>query len=95
MPPPLLGRIDCALGDSLERARCAHHRRRLRRAGWEHALSASDGGWRRGGGAARAGNAIEVLIDGATALPAMAEAIAGARSHATAPGTPAPTQRSA
>src|SRR5438105_6169188 len=37
--------------------------------------------WAQGDPPARAGNALEVLIDGAAALPAMAEAIAGARSH--------------
>ena len=81
MIPGLLERVDCVVGDSIERAMTAHHRRRLRRVGWEHALSASDAGWVDAGEPPSAGNAIEVLVDGGEALPRMAEAIAGARSH--------------
>jgi phosphatidylserine/phosphatidylglycerophosphate/cardiolipin synthase-like enzyme len=81
MPPSLIDRADCALGDALERAMCAHHRRRLRRVGWDHALAAPGAGWARGGEPPRDGNSIEVLIDGETALPMIAAAIAAARSH--------------
>ena len=81
MLPPLVDHLDRALGHSLERAMCAHHRRRLRKVGWEHALTAADAGWARGTSPPRGGNAIEVLVDGETALPMMAEAIAAARSH--------------
>ena len=81
MIPGLLERVDCVVGDSIERAMTAHHRRRLRRVGWEHALSASAAGWVDAGEPPSAGNAIEVLVDGGEALPRMAEAIAGARSH--------------
>jgi phosphatidylserine/phosphatidylglycerophosphate/cardiolipin synthase-like enzyme len=81
MLPRLIDRADCVLGDSLERAMGAHHRRRLRRVGWEHALETPDARWARDGEPPRDGNALEVLIDGETALPRIAEAIAGARSH--------------
>ena len=59
----------------------AHHRRRLRKVGWEHALTAADASWAFGAEPPREGNAIEVLVDGEEAFPRMAEAIAGARSH--------------
>jgi phosphatidylserine/phosphatidylglycerophosphate/cardiolipin synthase-like enzyme len=81
MLPRLIDRADCVLGDSLERAMCAHHRRRLRRVGWEHALSTPEAAWAEGASPVRDGNSIEVLIDGESALPRIAEAIAGARSH--------------
>jgi len=81
MIPGLLERVDCVVGDSIERAMSAHHRRRLRKVGWEHALLANDASWAVGGEPPSTGNAIEVLVDGEEALPRMAEAIAGARSH--------------
>jgi phosphatidylserine/phosphatidylglycerophosphate/cardiolipin synthase-like enzyme len=81
MIPRVLDRLDCVLGDSLERAMSAHHRRRLRKVGWGHALSAADASWARAGAPPRDNSAIEVLIDGETALPLMADAIAKARSH--------------
>src|SRR5205814_433666 len=77
--PDVIDRMDAALGDGLERAIAAHHRRRLRRRGRLMALEpADDGLWARTGTPPRDGNRVEVLIDGATALPAMAEAMRGA-----------------
>ncbi|MDX6562239.1 MAG: hypothetical protein QOD65_2053 [Gaiellales bacterium] len=81
MIPGFVERVDCVVGDSIERATSAHHRRRLRRVGWDHALSAADARWAVAGEPPREGNAIEVLIDGEDALPRIAEAIANARSH--------------
>jgi phosphatidylserine/phosphatidylglycerophosphate/cardiolipin synthase-like enzyme len=78
---PLLA-FDKALGDVVERAVRSHHRRRLRRLGWEHALEPSgDGLWASGEPPPRAGNAVEILIDGAAALPRFAAEIEQARSH--------------
>ena len=57
-----------------------HHRRRLRRIGWERALDPPAGGWATGP-AVRDGNSIEILIDGEEALPRIAEALRGAQSH--------------
>src|SRR5215216_27750 len=59
----------------------AHHRRRLRRLGRLDALEPPDDGslWCRQPPAPRDGCSIEVLIDGAEVLPAIAEAIRGAR----------------
>ncbi|MGZ4277430.1 MAG: phospholipase D-like domain-containing protein, partial [Solirubrobacteraceae bacterium] len=67
----------------MERATCAHHRRRLRGLGWERALDPPDDGslWCAGDPPVRDGNALVVLVDGATALPRIATAIAGATSH--------------
>ncbi len=77
-------RLDALIGGAVERAVVAKHRLRLRRLGWSRALS----GGGPGGGESdtidpptRSGCAMEVLIDGAQALPAIAEAIAGARDH--------------
>src|SRR5207244_247023 len=73
--------LDDRVGDAIERAVRAHHRRRLRRIGWEHALDAIGPAWARGEPPPRAGNAVEVLIDGAEALPRIAEELRRARSH--------------
>jgi phosphatidylserine/phosphatidylglycerophosphate/cardiolipin synthase-like enzyme len=81
MIPGLVERVDCVVGDSIERAMSAHHRRRLRKVGWEHALAAADASWAFGAEPPCDGNAVEVLVDGEEALPRIAEAIAGARSH--------------
>ncbi len=59
----------------------SRHRRRLRAVGWEHALDANGSGWSTAGFPARPGNDLEVLIDGAAALPAIAEELARAESH--------------
>jgi len=59
----------------------ARHRRRLRAVGWEHALEGGGEGWSTAGVPPRAGNDLEVLIDGADALPAIAEDLARAESH--------------
>src|SRR4051812_36611998 len=77
----LVSRLDAALGDTLERAVLSHHRRRLRRQGRRDALiPASPGLWATTATAPRReGTALEVLIDGANALPAMAAAIRGAQ----------------
>ncbi|MEA2291240.1 MAG: hypothetical protein QOF17_260 [Solirubrobacteraceae bacterium] len=78
-----LSTLDAALGDRLERATVAHHMRRLERHGQLAALvPASPGLWATTSTAPpRDGNSLEVLIDGEEALPAMAEAIRGARRH--------------
>ena len=45
------------------------------------ALEPTAGGWADEGPPPRSGNAIEILIDGAQALPAIAEALRSAKSH--------------
>lgn len=69
------------LGDRLTEQIRAHHTRRLRRLGWSEALDAPPGGWANGDPPPRRGNSIEVLVDGARALPVIAEALQQAQSH--------------
>jgi len=78
-----LAPLDRRTGDAMERAARAHHRRRLAKLGQSAALDPPDDGslWCAGDPPVRTGNALEVLVDGATALPRIAAEIAGARSH--------------
>ncbi len=70
-----------ALGNAIDRAVVGHHARRLRKVGWGHALEASGREWTRGPFPQRAGNTVDVLIDGATFLPKVADELARAESH--------------
>lgn len=83
MADRLIGALDGWFGERIESAVKAHHRRRLTRAGQlarlDPPLEAASL-WAAGETAPRAGNHLEVLIDGAQALPLLAEALAGARS---------------
>jgi phosphatidylserine/phosphatidylglycerophosphate/cardiolipin synthase-like enzyme len=73
-------RVDRHLGEAVSGAVTAHHRRRLRRYGWEDALTSNGGGWARGT-PPRNGCSLEVLIDGAEALPHVARELESAKSH--------------
>jgi phosphatidylserine/phosphatidylglycerophosphate/cardiolipin synthase-like enzyme len=76
-----LDRIDDVLGDAVERATAAHHRRRLARRGHAPALAPA-GGWADGGAfPPRAGNRVELLVDGGELLPRMVADIDAAASH--------------
>ena len=70
-----------ALGGAIDRAVASHHARRLRKVGWGHAFGGSGHGWARGTTPPRPGNTVEVLIDGASFLPRVAEELARAQSH--------------
>src|SRR4051794_15316276 len=76
-------RVDHKVGDGLERLVRKHHRRRLERLGRAEALKPprDSGLWAEGAPPPRRGNAFEVLIDGDSALPAIAAALRAARSH--------------
>ena len=74
-------RIGHALGERLDRAVRHRHRDELRHAGWAHALDEAGASFVRDGADPRPGNALEVLIDGAEALPRIAEELSRARSH--------------
>jgi len=76
-----IGTADRLVGRGIEQSMAAHHRRRLRRLGRLEALEPPDDGslWAREAPAPREGCSVEVLVDGAEVLPAIAEAIAGAR----------------
>jgi len=78
---PLLPRVDRTLGQAVDGAVRVHHRRRLQRVDWAYALDASGGGWADGDPPPRAGNELEVLVDGAAALPRMLDELARAESH--------------
>ncbi|HZT54200.1 MAG TPA: hypothetical protein VE995_07440, partial [Gaiellaceae bacterium] len=80
--PYPLDRLDDLLGDSLERAIRAHHRRRLRRHGRGAAIDPPPDGWADTASfPPRPGCEVEPLVDGAEALPRIAAAIRAARSH--------------
>ncbi|HET7129118.1 MAG TPA: phospholipase D family protein [Gaiellaceae bacterium] len=72
---------EALLGEAISDQIVRHHRRRLRRIGWEQALDAESHGWAAGDPPPRPGNAIDVLIDGAEALPEIARQLRRARSH--------------
>ena len=72
---------DGALGQLVERLTTSHHRRRLARVRWTTAIDPPPGGWAEGEPPPRQGNALSVLVDGAEAFRAMADAIENARSH--------------
>ena len=74
-------KIGHAFGERIDDAVRSRHRGRLRRVGWEHALDASELRFAEGTFPAREGNAFEVLVDGAEALPAIAAEIARAESY--------------
>src|ERR671934_371779 len=71
------------MGSVIEGANLAHHRRRLRRLGHAGSIDPPEDGrlWADGDPPPRPGNALEVLIDGAEAFPAIERAIRGARRH--------------
>jgi phosphatidylserine/phosphatidylglycerophosphate/cardiolipin synthase-like enzyme len=75
----LTPRIDRQIGDVIEHANRRHHVRRLKRNGWERALRGDGRGWASSDPILE-GNRLEVYIDGASALPAIAAAVRGARS---------------
>ncbi len=79
MTTGLPNRVDSLVGDRIEAAVAYKHRRRLRRLGSEHALAPADAGlWAHGRTPPRTGCELEVLIDGASALPRIADAMRGA-----------------
>jgi phosphatidylserine/phosphatidylglycerophosphate/cardiolipin synthase-like enzyme len=81
MASGVISRADTAIGNTIEAAVRARHRWRLRKLGWERALEPPDDRlWAAGDPPPRPGCELDVLIDGAEALPAIAEAMRGARS---------------
>jgi phosphatidylserine/phosphatidylglycerophosphate/cardiolipin synthase-like enzyme len=76
----VLDDLDRGVGSFIEATNRRHHERRLGRIGWGHALSGARAGWATTGFPPRDGNRVEVHIDGAAALPAVAAAVRLARS---------------
>lgn len=64
----------------MERQVVAHHRRRLHNLGWDRATSPGPGLWAEGDPPPRPGNSLDLLIDGETALPRLAEVLLSART---------------
>jgi phosphatidylserine/phosphatidylglycerophosphate/cardiolipin synthase-like enzyme len=73
--------VECWVGGQITKQICSHHTRRLARIGWRRALDPPAGGWAAVQPPMRPGNAVEVLIDGAQALPAIAAELRQAQSH--------------
>ena len=79
--------LDDLAGEAIERTMVAHHRRRLSRLGWSRALDPPTTDlWVPGHPQARAGNDVQVLVDGSEILPRIAAAIAGARLRVSISG---------
>ena len=79
MAASFLNRVDTTVGDGIEAAVRAKHRWRLHRLGHASLRPPGDGWWAAGDPPPRAGCELEVMIDGAQAFPAIADAISGAR----------------
>jgi phosphatidylserine/phosphatidylglycerophosphate/cardiolipin synthase-like enzyme len=81
MPVDVLRVADRVVGDAIERLTNAHHARRLDRLGRSAQRTPPDDGrlWAAGDPPPRVGNALDVLIDGATYFTALEQAIRGAR----------------
>jgi phosphatidylserine/phosphatidylglycerophosphate/cardiolipin synthase-like enzyme len=78
----LFTRLDDVAGDAIERSVCAHHRRRLHKRGHARALDPPPGGWADTGSfAPSAGTKLELLVDGANALPRIGDASVLASSY--------------
>jgi phosphatidylserine/phosphatidylglycerophosphate/cardiolipin synthase-like enzyme len=82
MLPEAISRVDAAIGDGIEAAVRAKHRLRLTRLGQAGAVSPPPDGspWASGEPPPRPGCSLEVLVDGADALAAIAAAVERARS---------------
>ena len=83
MPNSWVAGVDGWIGQRVEAAIGAHHRRRLERVGRSDQLDPPHSLplWAAGDPAPCAGCALEVLVDGGEALPRIAETLTGARSH--------------
>jgi phosphatidylserine/phosphatidylglycerophosphate/cardiolipin synthase-like enzyme len=80
MATPLGSRLDSLLGDGVDAAVRVKHRLRLHRLGWDLALNPpASGHWAETATPPREGCRLEVLIDGAEALPEMARAMSEAQ----------------
>ena len=69
------------LGDGLEALVRRHHQRRLARIGWDRAFQPSARLFADGEPPPRAGNDVEILVDGASFLPRLAAELERAASH--------------
>jgi phosphatidylserine/phosphatidylglycerophosphate/cardiolipin synthase-like enzyme len=83
-----LEELDRAAGAGIDTLVRAHHRRRLRRVGRATQLEPPEDGdlWAAGDPPPREGCRLEILIDGAEALPRISAALAGARTEVNVAG---------
>jgi phosphatidylserine/phosphatidylglycerophosphate/cardiolipin synthase-like enzyme len=81
MDSKFFSRVDAAIGEGIDGVVVSHHRRRLRRLGWQHALVPGEPPWASGEPPARRGNELELLVDGANFLPRLAKELARAQDH--------------
>jgi phosphatidylserine/phosphatidylglycerophosphate/cardiolipin synthase-like enzyme len=80
MADSVVTRVDALVGDGIEAAVRYKHRRRLERLGWGHVFTPdSSGVFASGDPPPRPGCQLDVLIDGAAALPAIAAAMREAK----------------
>jgi phosphatidylserine/phosphatidylglycerophosphate/cardiolipin synthase-like enzyme len=88
MAVDVLASVDRLVGSAIERLTTDHHARRLGKLGRSAQRSPPDDGlvWAAGDPPQRAGNAIDVLIDGASYFAAVEAAIRGARRSVTIAG---------
>ena len=76
----LVGRFDQLVGDGIEATVALKHRRRLTKLGWARVFEpTAPGVFAQGDPPPREGCELEILIDGANALPAIAQAISEAK----------------
>ncbi len=85
---PWLDRVDARVGNGIEEVLRRHHRRRLGRLGWSDVFEQQRTPPRTGAepwwsmrSPVRPGNSVEVLVDGAAALPEIERAIRAAQHH--------------
>jgi phosphatidylserine/phosphatidylglycerophosphate/cardiolipin synthase-like enzyme len=83
---PARSSVGSRIGDGVDSLVRAKHRRRLHRLGSAIALEPTGGWWASGEPVPREGCQLEVLIDGATAFPRIAEAIGKARESVLVTG---------
>jgi phosphatidylserine/phosphatidylglycerophosphate/cardiolipin synthase-like enzyme len=81
MDSDLLGRADTIAGNGIEALVRGHHRRRLARVGWGRAFEPAPRLWADGEPPPRSGNDVELLIDGSSFLPRLANELGRAESH--------------
>lgn len=81
--PDTVERVDRVVGEQLERQVRRHHRRRLAKLGHAHVLDPPPGSglWAAGDPPPRAGNRLDVLVDGERAIAEICAALRQARSH--------------
>ena len=77
----VIGSVGHAVAGRIDAFVSGHHRRRLRKVGWEHALDAEGESWASSAPAPTEGNQLEVFVDGTAYLPVVRDAIAGANGQ--------------